>query len=114
MTFKAIAAEVNLSSWKVRAICKERGERSRGREVVNEEQIGVIRQVFASGFGKAEIARAAGISLKVVNKIIYRIGAYDSLEDAQPLDSSRVDVFVQQLKNARERSKGTTHRKTPE
>jgi uncharacterized protein YerC len=114
MTFKAIAAEVNLSSWTVAAICKERGEHSRSREVVNEDQIGVIRRAFALRFTKAEIARVAGISLKVVNKIIRRIGAYCSPEDAQPLDSSKVDVFVQQLKTAREQSRGTTHIKTPE
>ncbi len=114
MTFKTIAAEVGLSSWTVASICKERGEHSRSRGFVNEEQADIIRQVFASGFTKAEIARETGISLTVVNKIIHRRGAYGPLDDAQPLDSSKVDAFVQQLKTAREESSGTTHTKTAE
>jgi DNA invertase Pin-like site-specific DNA recombinase len=114
MTLKAIAAEVKLSSWTVGAICKECGEHSRSREVVNEELVGIMRQVFASGFTKAEIARVAGISRKVVDKIIRRIGAYGSLDDAQPLDSSKVDVFEQQLKAARVQLSRRTRMKTPE
>jgi DNA invertase Pin-like site-specific DNA recombinase len=114
MTFKAIAAEVNLCSWTVAMICKQRGEHSRSREVVNEEQIGVIRQAFASGFTKAEIVRAAGISRTVVEKIIHQRGRYGSVEGAQPLDSSQIDVFVQQLRTAREQSRGITRTKTPE
>jgi uncharacterized protein YerC len=114
MTFKAIAAAVSLSSWTVAAVCKERGEHSRSREVANEEQIGIIRQVFASGFTKTEIARETGISLTVVNKIIHRRGAYGLPEGAQPPDSSKVDALAQQLKAVRERSSGATHTKTPE
>jgi DNA invertase Pin-like site-specific DNA recombinase len=117
MTFKAIAAEVNLCRPTVSKICEERGEHSRSREVVvNEELIGVIRQVFGSGSGftKAEIAREAEISPKVVDKIIQRRGGYGSLGDALPLDSSKADAFAQQLKTAREQSDGKTRIKAPE
>jgi uncharacterized protein YerC/ribosomal protein S27AE len=114
MNYKEIATEVNLSSWTVARICKESGEHSRSREVANEEQIAIIRQVFALGFTKREIARTAGLSRTVVNKIVHRIGAYASPGDAQTIDSSKAEAFAQRLKTAREQSGGIKRTKTPE
>jgi hypothetical protein len=72
---------------------------------LTEQQIGVIRKAFASGFAQAEIVRVTRLSSKTIRQIVQRLGAYALREGAQTLDLLTCREFEQKLNDARERSR---------